>query len=339
MRGTRRDGMIQLLSTIAAHTTVICRQVGPGSRTTHTDQDALNHLVSTQFRHSILELRLGEHLIIAWHVHVSALCCGLIISDRPPIAEDEAREAHPLLQIVDENVAVAAGLFPVDLVVGAHDRGGARPDGCLERRVVVLPAGSCLCNRIHRRASVLLLVHGEVLHGNRDACPILHAANKGRSQQPAQSGVLTREVLGISPAEGGPMHVDGRSQDHVRTLGSELVTHSCGPIFHEFRVPGGGKGERRGPRCDSAQHLLVRGAEASTSILHLDAGHAQPRHPENRADVVAFFRLEACKANAHDHAVLLLFGHLRDNACRPVFVIDAHVRRKCHGMLFTETWR
>ena len=156
-------------------------------------------------------------MVISRHVLVGAFCSVRAFVCCPPVRHDPPVEAHPFAEVSLEEIRVAAGVAPVDLVVRAHNGDGARLDSRDKGRVVALPRCTLRNHHILRVSIVLLLVECIVLDDGTDA-RALHAAHVGADKRHTQVRILARDVFEITAAVRDAVHIHGGAQDDIGPL-------------------------------------------------------------------------------------------------------------------------
>ena len=157
---------------------------------------------------------------------------------RAPVGHHQAFEAPLVLEDIDQQLVVLGAVGSVELVVGAHHRPGPGLfDHRLERRQVDLAEGALVDQGVDAKALVFLVVGREVLE-RRAYTGALHAVDEAGGQLAGQEGILG-EVLEIAAAQGGALHVDAGSQQHVDAQRRCLLTQRLTHLADERRIPGG----------------------------------------------------------------------------------------------------
>mmetsp|Transcript_77536 Transcript_77536/g.219228 ORF Transcript_77536/g.219228 Transcript_77536/m.219228 type:complete len:255 (-) Transcript_77536:689-1453(-) len=209
----------------------------------------------------------------------------------PPITHDEAAETHLALQVAGQEFLVRAGVGPVHHVVAAHDRPGAGLHPGLEGRVVDLPGGALIHDRVLPVAVRLLVVEAIVLQASHHALA-LHAADVVEGQLRPEIRVFARHVLEVPAVPGGPVHLHTGPEDDVCALTAILPADGLGSALDEIDVPGRAHGERRWPHyggaCNAQWPRHV--PEAVAGVVELQRGHPKMRDRRRVAHVVPSLR-------------------------------------------------
>jgi len=214
-------------------------------------QDAVNHVVDARQRdrpaiHRLLE-RVSE-IIAAWHFDVQPGERRFGSGMSPaPVGKHEALKAECLLQHVGQQVAVLAGPIGVDLVVGAHDRAGARIlDADLEGQQVAFAHGALVENHVADVAARFLVVKRVVLDIPDDALGLqgLHLL----PDEPAGQDRILAFVLEETAVARLSREVDAAAERHVESLVAQLAADECAVFVGQLGVPTGGFGNRGGQR-------------------------------------------------------------------------------------------
>ena len=152
----------------------------------------------------------GVDSVAVRHFQVHARLHGLCqIRAGAPVGNDHPVKTPFLPENFREQVTVFTGVVPVQAVVGRHHRGGTRRfHHVFKGAEVNLPQGAFVDLAVGRLPVGLLVVGREMLEGNRHVLP-LGGADIGRAQPPGQEGVFA-EILKISAAQRGALHVDAR---------------------------------------------------------------------------------------------------------------------------------
>ena len=188
-----------------------------------------------------------EEMVISRHVLVGAFCSVSAFVCCPPVRHDPSVEAHPFAEVSLEEIRVAAGVAPVDLVVRAHNGDGARLDSRDKGRVVALPRGTLRNHHILRVSIVLLLVECIVLDDGTDA-RALHAAHVGADKRHTQVRILARDVFEIAAAVRDAVHIYGGAQDDIGPLAPTRQMGGGGGVLDEdtWRETGCDKWQKMG---------------------------------------------------------------------------------------------
>ena len=172
-------------------------------------------------------------------------------------------------------------MFAVDTVVGLHDRlwlcaldrdlKGAQVD-------LVQRARGDICR--HREAAGLLIVDGKMLDTAAHAVS-LHGIDVGGGEV-ARKIRIFREVLEVSAAERGALHVYAGTEDNGYAFGNRFLGNGVRSKRGDLPVPGGSK--RRCRRETGGMHrrplvvYLYALTQTVRSVGHHRAGNAESLH-------------------------------------------------------------
>ena len=233
-----------------------------------------NHL--QKLIHPLIQHRLGQGALLhglhdimhaavsgTRHFQVAAVLYaqGMVIA-AAPVRYHDAVKAPLLPQDLLQQVRVLIGIDAVDLVVGGHDGLGLP---LLHRNFeaggIDLPEGALVHHGIVGHTTKLLAVGRKVLRTCRHTLT-LHAADIGCRQLARMIGILG-EILKIPSAEGTPLNVQSRSQNHVHTEGCRLFAQRRSDLLTQRCVPAVGNGGCRGEaggRNTSVNAQVIAGA-------------------------------------------------------------------------------
>ena len=148
------------------------------------------------------------------HFQVHARLHGLRqIRAGAPVGNDHPVKTPFLPENFREQVTVFTGIVSVQAVVGRHDcRGACRFHHVFKGAEINLPQGAFIDLAVGSLSVGLLIVGREMLEGDRHVFA-LRGTDIGRAQPSGQKGVFA-EILKISAAQRGTLHVDARPQQH-----------------------------------------------------------------------------------------------------------------------------
>ena len=148
--------------------------------------------------------------VAVWHFQVHTRLHGFRqVRAGTPVGNDHPVKAPFLPENFREQVAVFTGIIPVQAVVGRHNRGGAcRFHHIFKGAEINLPQGAFIDLAVGGLSVCLLIVGRKMLEGDRHVFA-LGGADIGRAQPSGQKGVFA-EILKVSAAQGGTLHVDAR---------------------------------------------------------------------------------------------------------------------------------
>ena len=142
---------------------------------------------------------------------------------RAPVGHHPARVAPVALEDVLEQVAVAARVLAVDLVVAGHDRARLRAlDRDLERQQVGLAVGGGVDPRVQPVAVGLVAVEREVLD-RRDHALALDAADRLRRRGRAESSGSSDRYSKLRPLRGSRARLIAAREQHVEAAAARLA--------------------------------------------------------------------------------------------------------------------
>ena len=246
----------------------------------------------------VLHLQTAHNQIVAG-VHIAGLV-GL----GTPVSHEQALKSPLAPDNVLQQLLVFGGVTAVDTVVGSHDRSRLRlPHRNLKSLQIDLPQrplgyGGVGCGPIK-----LLVVAGEMLDGNLAAPVALYALREGRGAFSGNQGIL-RIVLEASAAEGIPVDVHTRPQNHGLMVSGHLDAKAVSHFFQDVQIPGlSQRNTHRPSRCREADNVQSR-----RTVGHVGVGNAQSLH------ILAGGLSGGCgrlgKGNLFLHAVLHRMGRL-----------------------------
>ena len=187
------------------------------------------------------------------HLDVQTTCSSLQgVGRATPVADEGTIPVPFLLQDAIQQFVVVAAVYPLPLVVRAHDG----IDMCfihslLERTQIDFTQGTLRHIHIHPKAVCLLVVQHEMLQTASHTIGLC-SLDVGHHDFSCQVGVFTR-IFKRTSIQGGALDVHARTQHDVLASESKLLTHCITIGSREVAVP---RGSQTGQRWER-HHIVI----------------------------------------------------------------------------------